>query len=145
MKIFFVTNIPLEVYSAPRTHVLELYNNLSNKNEVILFVMNANDDDIRKIKYIYHFNIFFKNWSKLSFRFGLLFHSFLLIIIIVYRILKSGKPDMAYVRHYPTLAFEVLLFKLLNIPVITDVKGIVLKEISLYRKINWLENSIIKA
>ena len=143
MKIFLITNIQLEVYSAPRTHILELFKELNNENEVNLFVMNATDADMKN-KNLYTFNFIFRNWYKHYFKFGLFLHGILTPIVILYCILKNGKPKIAYIRHYPTLIFAILLLKILRIPIIIDVKGIVLHEIALYRKINIIEKYVLK-
>ena len=142
MRIFLLTIVELVAHSAPRTHILELYRYLSQNNDVALFTMNATERDVYNIKKLSHFNFIFKYWKDGVLRFRLLLHGLLIPVTILCRMLVDGKPDIAYFRSYHTLVCAVMLCKLLHIPVISDIKGIVLHEIALYRKLCWLEKII---
>ncbi|MBL7196608.1 MAG: glycosyltransferase family 4 protein [Candidatus Omnitrophica bacterium] len=144
MKIFLVTNVELIAYYAPRAHILAFHKYLSQSNDVVLFAMNATKKDIDTIKKLSHFNFIFKTWKDGIFRFRLLLHGLLISFVIIYRILTGGKPDVAYFRSYHTLVLAVVLCKLLRIPIISDIKGIVLHEVALYRKISQLEKTITR-
>lgn len=145
MEIFLITSVDLTVNFAPRTHILELYKCLSKNNNVVLFVMSATKKEIAIVRDLYHSNFIFKK-RNIKFMFRFLVHGFVIIAQVLYVILYTHKrPDIVYVRSFPNLVFIVLLCKMLNIPVVSDFKGVFLNEAQLYKKLNYFKRLITNA
>ncbi|AKB51854.1 Glycosyltransferase [Methanosarcina barkeri str. Wiesmoor] len=126
MNIHYLTDIYFGEKNAGTTHTLEIYNNLSKKNEVHLICQKPQTEiEIKNKCYIPLFGTKrVKRTILLNFLFWMIYPLYILI---------KKKPDIFYQRFDGTLFLSpsLIFSKLFNIPLVMEVNGNMLDEISM--------------
>lgn len=126
MNIHYLTDIYFGEKNAGTTHTMEIYNNLSKKNEVHLICQKPQTEiKVENKCYIPLFGTKrLKRTILLNFLFWMIYPLYLLI---------KKKPDIFYQRFDGTLFLSpsLVFSKLFNIPLVMEVNGDMLDEISM--------------
>lgn len=126
MNIHYLTDIYFGEKNAGTTHTMEIYNNLSKKNEVHLICQKPQTEiKVENKCYIPLFGTKrLKRTILLNFLFWMIYPLYLLI---------KKKPDIFYQRFDGTLFLSpsLIFSKLLNIPLVMEVNGDMIDEISM--------------
>jgi glycosyltransferase involved in cell wall biosynthesis len=115
MKIFYLCDLPLFLNDAPSIHIYEIAKNLDKiGNKVTLFA-----PSIHKLNFKTSFKIVYT--PALSFFISLLYHPLLIFVVIWHTILE--RPDVVYLRQAPFMILPLMFFRLINVPIISEVNG----------------------
>jgi len=126
MNIHYLTDIYFGEKNAGTTHTLEIYNNLSKKHEVHLICQKPQPEINLKNK------CYIPLFGTKRIKRTILLNSLFWIIYPLYLLTKK-KPDLFYQRFDGTLFLSpsLIFSKLFNIPLVMEVNGDMLDEISM--------------
>jgi glycosyltransferase involved in cell wall biosynthesis len=123
MRIFLLANVLLNVREGRTTHVLELLENLSKHNDVICLAPRP-----PKIKYKSKNLVYIPVVHK-RILYPISYQLLLFLYILYYSIQR--KPDAIYARHYKFPFAQFIISRLLGIPNIVEINGIVREEMKM--------------
>lgn len=108
------------------THIIELAKNMANKVPLKLFVMNSKRHDFDE-NYIYWVPVLHvKNFTNISYEIFLFF--------TMLRFMLQKKPHIVYIRQDSISFLPLILCKLIGIPSVVEVNGLINDEIDIVSK-----------
>jgi len=136
MNILFYERMKFENTATQLVHIHELSSNLSKLGHNIIFAEVVRSENKKGICFKQE-----SSWARFK---NLDIRKFLLSLIIVFR--QKKRPDVIYMRHGGLFNLGYFLAKLLRVPFIKEVNGIIIGEIQIWRHRNkvilWIIDKI---
>jgi glycosyltransferase involved in cell wall biosynthesis len=131
MHIYYISRIIYEHNNAELVHTTELFKNMKKTgNRVSLFVYSKNKNSKNNNDLIVIPTINKKIlWAFLG--------EFFLIFYLMHQIIATGKPEVIYTRLTRNSIVPLIFSKVLRIPFIIEVNGLLIEEMQLFKRSKW--------
>jgi len=131
MRIYYISRIIYEHNNAELVHTIELFKNMrktGNKVSLFVYSKNKNTKNDNDLIFIPTIN------KKILWAFiGEIF----LIFYLMRRIIATGKPEVIYTRLTRNSIVPLIFSKVLRIPFIIEVNGLLIEEMHLFKRSKW--------